>query len=190
MYFQNVQNSKIEISVDSTEEPITLLEAKKWLRVDSNDDDDLICSLISSCVSDLENYFKQPILTKTIIFHTSTSQYDRYGNEFIYIPYTPTNTPVVSIFNESDTETTLTTEKIYGKKINLGIHNVTPREDHAYKVVFQAGIASSASNCPEGIKYALKEMVSLKYDGGCSDKKKEDILKEVSYYVNMSQLYA
>lgn len=187
---EGVQSAKIEVVSDSVDEPISLYDAKKWLRVDSTDDDDFISGLITASVEELEAYLKQPILPKTINFYTSYSSFDDNGDEFIYIPYDARNTPTVSIFSEGDTENSVTTFKVYGKKINLGSHGFVPRENHGYKINYIAGISGDVASCPEGIKYALKELISLKYDWQCGSRQKSDILGEVSHYVNISQMYA
>jgi hypothetical protein len=70
---------------DPTGQVITLTEAKNYLKVDYNEDDDLINSLILSAQKRLEQY-------AGIAFNERTLQTIAYVDNFIELPYAPIST--------------------------------------------------------------------------------------------------
>lgn len=70
--------------VEPASEPITLAQAKNYLRVDFDDDNDLITGLITSARLRLEKYAGIAISTRTL-------QVVAYVDEFIELPYAPLN---------------------------------------------------------------------------------------------------
>lgn len=71
--------------VEPVSEPITLSEAKNYLKVDFDDDNDLITSLITSARVRLEKYAGVAMTARTL-------QAVAYVDEFIELPYAPINT--------------------------------------------------------------------------------------------------
>lgn len=71
--------------VEPVSEPITLSEAKNYLKVDFDDDNDLITGLIASARVRLEKY-------AGIAMSARTLQVVAYVDEFIELPYAPLNT--------------------------------------------------------------------------------------------------
>ena len=70
--------------VEPTSEPISLADAKNYLKIDFNDDDDLISSLIIAARVRLEKY-------AGIAMSPRTLQVVAYIDEFIEPPYAPIN---------------------------------------------------------------------------------------------------
>ena len=70
--------------VEPASEPITLAQAKNYLRVDFDDDNDLITALIISARLRLEKYAGIAISPRTL-------QVVAYVDEFIELPYAPLN---------------------------------------------------------------------------------------------------
>lgn len=70
--------------VEPASEPITLAQAKNYLRVDFDDDNDLITALIISARLRLEKYAGIAISPRTL-------QAVAYVDEFIELPYAPLN---------------------------------------------------------------------------------------------------
>lgn len=71
--------------VEPVSEPISLSEAKNYLRVDFDDDNDLITSLIPAARIRLEKYAGVAMSPRTL-------QVVAYVDEFIELPYAPLNT--------------------------------------------------------------------------------------------------
>lgn len=181
-------NTQITVTTDSAEDPITLTEAKAWLRIDHTEDDTKITELIKSAVKTVESYIDQAIITKTYLYVTSFTFWDEYGKEYLYLPYSPTTITSVTIYDANDTANALTTTSSFTRKILLGVHGYSARENQAYHVAFTAGVAANASLTPEDIKICLKEVVAYFYEGDCCNKTLDQILSTVAGYVNMNYI--
>ena len=178
---------EIEVITDSSEEPVTLAEAKAWLKIDHTEDDTTLSGLISASIKTVESYLKNPIITKTILYKASFPKYDDFGEEYLHLPYTPTAINSVKIYDTANTANTLTTSSNFGKKVLLGAYTVSPRNNQAYHVEFTSGIAPDAANTPQDIKMAIKELVSYYFEGDCCNKDQGKILSTISGYVNYDQ---
>ena len=75
----------ITTTVAPTAEVVTLTEAKNYLRVDFSEDDDLIEALINTAQTRLEQYAGIAMTPRTL-------KVVAFVDEFIELPYTPTNT--------------------------------------------------------------------------------------------------
>lgn len=64
-----------QIVTEAAEEPITLAEAKNFIRVDHSDDDDLISALITAARQMCEEYTRRVLVTTTI-----DEVFDRFPN--------------------------------------------------------------------------------------------------------------
>lgn len=84
-----------DIVTPAASEPITLTEAKNFLRVDHSDDDDLITALISAARSMCEEYTRRILVTTTIDEYFDKFPSNRWDNlsNLIYL----SRGPVVSI---------------------------------------------------------------------------------------------
>lgn len=188
-----LKNSKIEIITDSATTPVTLAEVKQWLRVDHTSDDDKITQLIQSAINQIEAYTGTAIITKTFRYTTSCSHFDSYGKEFVYLPHEPLEISHVKIYDTSDNSNTLTTSSNYSKKVLLGAHEITARNDQAYEVQYTSGIAATAEATPSDIKICIKELVSMLYDGMCdgstnSPTANNSVLSIVNPYIDMDNI--
>lgn len=74
----------VTTTVEPASEPITLAQAKNYLKVDFDDDNDLITSLITSARIRLEKYAGVAMSARTL-------QVVAYVDEFIELPYAPLN---------------------------------------------------------------------------------------------------
>ena len=86
----------VTVLVDPTDEVITLAEAKNYLRVDYDEDDDLITSLILSAQSRLEKYAGIAMTGRKLLTYA-------YVDNLIELPYAPTGiVEKVEYFNGVD----------------------------------------------------------------------------------------
>lgn len=109
-------------------EPITLVEAKNYLRVDYPEDDDLIEALITSARVRLEQYAGVAMTNRTL-------QVVAFMSEFIELPYVPMGTLLtVEYWNDQDWVELqegdyniigITTTKIYAVSYGAGEYRFT-----------------------------------------------------------------
>ena len=86
------------ISTIGTEEPVTLAEAKNYLRINNTQDDDLITSIILNARMRAERYLNSDIVSKQRIMYLSNV------DQPINLPYAPIAT-VVTVTVDGETQT-------------------------------------------------------------------------------------
>lgn len=79
--FNNVND--YSFSDESNDEPLTKEEVKSWLRIDGDDDNNVIENLISAARITIEQYINQSLITRTVTAHLNNS----CGNQFL--PFQP-----------------------------------------------------------------------------------------------------
>jgi uncharacterized phiE125 gp8 family phage protein len=143
----------IKVVEDSpTYYPVTLTEAKNYLKIDFTDDDTLITDLIKASTDYIEN------MSGGVLLHKRTvTQYQTGGIENISL----LRTPVVSI---TSFEKAVSFDDSYSTVENYRLGNNTlyhqsgffekGRESDGYKIVYVAGIANDAS--VSTIRYEMK----------------------------------
>jgi len=181
-------NVQIDVVTDAIEQAVTLAEAKAWLRVTHSEDDAVIAELIGSATNSIETFLNNPIITKTFLYKNDGYLVDQDSKCFLVMPYYPSAIDWVKVYDKTDTATTLTTTKTYGEKILLGEHGISARDNHAYQVQFQSGIAANAANTPQDIKIVMKEIISYAYDGACNESDMNKLLANLSCHMNFNQL--
>lgn len=143
----------ITTTVAPTAEVVTLTEAKNYLRVDFSEDDDLIEALINTAQTRLEQYAGIAMTPRTL-------KVVAFVDEFIELPYTPTNTisKVEYWDNNAWVEMQVggyyvlgeTTKKVY----------MTSVFDNEFRFTYTCGYATT----PQTMKTALLKMVSDLYE--------------------------
>lgn len=153
-------------------EPITLEEAKHHLRVDGNNDDLLISSLIKQSREWCEDYENRKYITQTLELVLDTFP---QGNAIIFNSCSPIQ-KVESIkyydenrqeyiFNESSYIADL--DGFVGRVVlNKGKHwpVIELQTVNAVRVRFVAGYGDTADKVPENIKWAMILQMKLLYD--------------------------
>lgn len=150
---------------------VTLAEMKNYLRVDTDltADDNLIVDMITGAVDVCE-----ALMNGTVIGEATYTQRQRRGGEKISLARQPVTEVISVTFNDiDDTEETLTENTDY-RVLEDGIYpmnggwmaGVFPdgRVGDGYVVNFKAGIATSASDVPTGLKIAIKRLVAFWYE--------------------------
>lgn len=143
----------ITTTVAPTAVVVTLAEAKNYLRVDYNEDDDLITALINTAQTRLEQYAGVAMTARTL-------KVVAYVDAFIELPYTPTNTisKVEYWDNNAWVEIEVggyyvlgeTTKKVY----------LTSIFDNEFRFTYTCGYTTT----PQTMKTALLKMVSDLYE--------------------------
>jgi hypothetical protein len=112
-----VEISNIEITEAATPtEPVTLTEAKAWLRVDYTDDDTLITPMIKSARQSIEHFTNRALVPKDVSLNIETT--DDSFVETVYkvkLPYTKGSVVSVLVLKDWD-DNTLTVDEDYEVK--------------------------------------------------------------------------
>lgn len=143
----------VTTTVEPVSEPITLSEAKNYLKVDFDDDNDLISSLITAARVRLEKYAGVAMTARTL-------QVVAYVDEFLELPYAPINniTKVEYWDNEEWIEITVPQYNVLGttyKKLYM-----TAFSHMEFRFTYTCGYTTT----PQTMKTALLKMVSDLYE--------------------------
>ena len=153
-----------------TVEPISLSEAKDYAKVEYNDDDQLIDSLITSARLYVENFIRRPLNTQTI-----TMAIDWCFPEVIPLPMNPVQSITAASFTYVNSDgdvtqvptATYTTDTLDPARIYLAYNQVWPTvrmQRKTISVVFVAGYGDAGTSIPEPIRTAIKMMVTYHYE--------------------------
>jgi uncharacterized phiE125 gp8 family phage protein len=137
---------QVEIVTDLTTEPVTLQEAKDYMRISSNAEDSLIEELITSARERIEKFTGLSLGEKTL------RAYWFYFHIPQEIPYGPV-TLIDSVVNDEDVALEYTARGLQYKMLE------------AYSTVgltieYESGFAV----CPKGLKLAILKQVSTDYE--------------------------
>ena len=100
----------IVLSVEPSEEPVSIEEAKAHLRVDIEDDDNLILNLITAARKKAETVLKRSLITQTLIYYPDEWPDDDY----IELPLPPLQSVTSVVYTDyAGTATTLTQNTDY-----------------------------------------------------------------------------
>lgn len=141
-------NSEFQVEVidDLVSEPVTLQEAKDYMRISSDAEDDLIEELITSARERMEKYTGLSLGEKTLrtywfYFHVPTE-----------IPYGPV-TDIISVVDDNDVELEYTARGLQYKVLEA-------YSTQGVLIEYQAGFAV----VPKGLKLAILKQVSTDYE--------------------------
>jgi hypothetical protein len=140
----------VTVVSDLVSEPLSLTEAKKWMRIEEfTSDDTLITDLIKGTRNHLEKFTGLSFGSKTLRT-TMTIK----AMEWVEIPYGPVNTiTLVEKYDESDNAFSAYTDYVnFESKIKL-------YEEGIFRITYTAGFSS----LPEDLKTDLKVLVAWQY---------------------------
>ncbi len=149
-------------------EPVTLAEAKLHLRVDADDDDALITSLIVAARIWCEGFQNRAFITQTI-----TGYLDRFANS-ISLPQPPLiSVESIKYFDTGGDQQTLS-DSIYDVDttsepglITLAFNQSWPAirsVHHSVEIIFKAGYGDAGSDVPDTVKSAMKLLIGHLYE--------------------------
>ena len=141
------------------EEPLTLSEAKLFLRVDITDDDSIITRLITTARKAAETYMRRSIITQQWALI-----YDDYAPCQIFLPRGPVQTVDVIRMIASDDSQAVVDGALYSQAADSSILNVrTTLISHRVEILYTAGFGLAAS-VPDEIKQGMLLHISAMYD--------------------------
>lgn len=158
------------VSIEPTEEPITLAEAKLHLKVDTTADDDLITALIKTGRQFVENRISKKLITQTI-----EEVYDSFPIDYIKLSAKPIHdTPNLAITytdtagdNQTWAASNYVTDFISNPaRVAPGLEKDYPSTGsvlNAVKSTYRVGYGDAA-DVPERFKSAIKLLVGEMYE--------------------------
>jgi uncharacterized phiE125 gp8 family phage protein len=147
-------------------EPISLAEAKAHLRIDANDEDALLGSLITAARMVVERTLSLALITESWSLYLDG--WPRSGT--IVLPIQPVQVvTAVRVYDPDDTSSTVNSETysidVLSEPARLvlsaGAVQLSPaRLLNAFEVAFTAGYGDEASDVPQPIRHAIKLLVA------------------------------
>jgi uncharacterized phiE125 gp8 family phage protein len=137
---------QFEIVTDLAVEPVTLQEAKDYMRISSESENDLIEELITSARERIEKYTGLSLGLKTL------KAYWFYFHIPAEIPYGPV-TAINSVVDDNDVELEYTARGLQYKTLEA-------YSTQGLAIEYEAGFAV----CPKGLKLAILKQVSTDYE--------------------------
>ena len=171
-------------------EPVTLAEAKLWMKVDITEDDALITDLIVAAREYAEQSLRRALITQTkkLTLDIPRGGLDDVLGDGVYdlpvsvlvgdlpsvieLPYQPIQSITsVKTFDTDGTESTYSSDNYFldtaGGRLVLKDGEIWPsglRAEKACEITYVAGYGSAASSVPASIKSAIKMHVQNMYD--------------------------
>jgi uncharacterized phiE125 gp8 family phage protein len=152
------------VTTQPVSEPITVEEAKAWLKVDGTDENALITSLITSARIACENYAGLSFITQTRVV-----KLDRFCGDLV-LPYGPVDPESIEVvyLDGDDVETTFDPANYYidvqsglaKLRVNDSGWPDTSRTLNNVVVTYDAGEAEAS----ELVKLAIKKRLALDYE--------------------------
>lgn len=155
-------------------EPVTLAEAKEYMRVEVDDDDALIAALITAARRQAEEYTRRAFVTQVLDVWYDRDELFEHG-EFVELPRPPVaSITSIESYDSEDVETTMPaasyrlSSSVEGRIVLTGAGEWPSdlREHDCLTVRYTAGYGTPA-DVPEDIKTAIKAMVLAAYEGRC-----------------------
>ena len=197
----------LQITTAPTTEPVTLQEAKEYLRLGDSTDERILQNFIETARMAAEDHMGRAIMPQTLSYFTDaydeladplfegfrTAPYLNYYKNYITLPRPPVvSVTSVSTFNDSDTETTMSSSKYYvdnvrePARIVLRLGETFPtalRVANAIKVVYTAGY-TNAFTVPAPIKIGILEHVAHLYEN------RGDMMEETAFPRQVARNFA
>lgn len=160
MHFLHSYNRLLSRVTAPASEPVSLEEAKHYLRVTMEDDDTLITDLIVSARMSAENWLRRSLMTQAWKLG-----YDDCLPECVSLPMGPvTAITSVTVINQ-DQSTQLVGAALY--KLNSAknrlLHTSTV-QGFQVEIVYQAGYGGTVSSVPAPIRQAMLCHIASMYD--------------------------
>lgn len=135
--------------------PIELSVAKNFLKVDFDDDNELIIKLIRTAVNQCETIINKSIIKKTYVY----SIYE-LKNKFVLLPYQPIDSiDSIKVVNVDNTSSAIDVSEFYLDKVG-GILNFKSRPDNFYRldIEYTAGLSEISDEIAQAILMHVARM--------------------------------
>ena len=142
-------------------EPLTLTEAKNYLKVSGSDDDTLITNLITTVRQAAEKFMKISLISQSWKI-----SYDQYAPSVIRLPMgrAQSITSVTAVARDAST-TAINSSTYYLSAGNQNLVFEATVVSHRVDIIYVAGYGASASDVPYAIRQGMLAHVAAIYDG-------------------------
>lgn len=155
----------IAITTPPASEPITLAEAKNYLRIDSSDDDSLISTLITAVRMNAEQYIRRALITQSV-----TLAYDDYAPSIIPLAMPPAQSITsITVYDADDNATIIANSeyRLSANKEQIFIDNAIFAE--RVEIIYITGYGDNATDVPAAIRQGMLIHLAELYDQRASD---------------------
>ncbi|MCF6291995.1 MAG: phage head-tail connector protein [Robiginitomaculum sp.] len=157
----------IKILVEPAIEPVTLLEAKSWLRLDSIDEDDLLTALIKTSRTRSETITNRAMITQTV--QETFIRYSANGViDFSFAPVQAINSVVKIAAN--GVETILAATDYFADMDNNRIKVNSLSGAVSFRIEYIAGYGLLSSDVPASLKTAILLQIAWLFEHRDEDK--------------------
>ena len=152
---------KYSLETAPVAEPISVADAKTFLRVDGSDEDGIIGNLITAVRVQAENY-----LRRRLISQSWKVAFDGTAPAAVHLPYLPAQSVTsVTLKTRAGIETVMDSERYYLTAGNEVLMFDTYLCSHLIEVVYVAGYGDSSSDVPEPIRQGMLQQIGYFYEG-------------------------
>ena len=154
------RNRLLKRIVDPASEPVTLTEAKLYMRIDNTNDDTLISDLITAARQEGENWLRQSLITQTW-----KVAYDDAIPQMVRLPMGPVNSiSSVIIYNQDNSTVTIDPSVYWLNAAQNALTMYQRLTGFRIEITYIAGYGSVAASVPKPIKQGMLSHISYMYD--------------------------
>jgi len=167
-----INKKQIRTSVKPVTEPVTVAEAKTYLKIDGFDEDTLLSSFITPARIVCENFLNRSLLTQTKIL-----SFDYFEGKDIRLPYPPIQSITSLTTHDKNNTPTVYDSSNYLLSNEMLIVNDNSnlptelRKHYAIDIEYVAGYGDNASDVPEAIKQGIIFQIAHYYEAQCCTNK-------------------
>lgn len=165
------ENRSWEVTTEPVTEPITADDLKTFARIDGDDENSLLETIIEAVRESMEFYLGRSLMEQTI-----TLTMDFWPDRVIELPKPPLLSVVsVYVLDEEDTQTEYAASNYY--RVTEAIPGLvcltqeatgptnTDRDKAGFAIKYLAGYGSLITDVPAGIRVAMMQWATMVYDG-------------------------
>jgi hypothetical protein len=185
---KEVLMSGITLITKPDDEPVSLSEAKEYLRIDDQVDDTLVRSLILTATEWAENQTARSLINRTLKLSIdgiqeieesltegmTTAPFKQFYQNYIEIPFAPLQSVThIKYFSDTDVESTWATSNYYVDTVREparvvlrdgGTYPTDLRNANGIEVTFVAGYGENPTDVPEAIRVAILQYITFLYE--------------------------